>query len=414
MATVIITNPSKRVSPVRSQRQVAIVITAVPKLVQALVCVRKADCTRNKGKLYRSQSSSRPPLSLLWIYSLFILKKELCFPCQLPFPSLPEGARQLSPSRLYNRLLKHPPCKASVEGEVHLNPGRPDESHLIGAGFSAMPWFRLALPEMGIAAQHAAARQEPVFSLACEVSATERLEMETHTDRVSFHPLRLLRTIWRVLFVMFLGMSAILVWHIFSAKPQPGSPDRLPVHQTVPDFQLIEQSGQPFARQDLSGTLWVANFVFTRCPGICPLLSARMSKLQTALQDAGRTEVRLVSFSVDPEWDTPERLSSYADKHGADSHRWFFLTGELQAVQQLVTQGFQLSMLNAQRNTPPEGSHTDHEQHRPPEQIVHSDRFVLVDPEFRIRAYYRGNEEELIDHVLHDIELLQHEYKIIR
>lgn len=238
--------------------------------------------------------------------------------------------------------------------------------------------------------------------------------METPTPSFSFNPLRLLRTIWRVLFVMLLGMSAVLVWHIFSAKPQPGSSDRLPIHQIVPDFQLVKQSGQPFTSQDLSGTIWVANFVFTRCPGICPLLSARMSKLQTALQDAGQTEILLVSFSVDPEWDTPKRLSSYADKHGADSRRWFFLTGELPAVQQLVTQGFQLSMLNARMNTPPEGSHTDHEQPMQLEQIVHSDRFVLIDPEFRIRAYYRGNAEELIDHVLHDIELLQHEYKTAR
>ena len=217
-----------------------------------------------------------------------------------------------------------------------------------------------------------------------------------------------------MLFVVLLGMSAVLVWRLFIATPQPHSPDRLPIHHTVPDFQLVKQSGQPFRRQDLSGAIWVANFVFTRCPGVCPLLSTRMAKLQTALQDADQTEVRLLSFSVDPEWDTPERLNSYAGKHGADLRRWFFLTGELHAVQQLVTQGFQLSMLNARQNALSEGSHADHEQHPPLEQIVHSDRFVLVDPEFRIRAYYRGAEEELIDQVLHDIELLQHEYDVAR
>ena len=209
-----------------------------------------------------------------------------------------------------------------------------------------------------------------------------------------------------------------MIWHIFHAEPQPGSPDRLPVHQTVPDFQLVERSGQHFARQRLASHIWVANFVFTRCPGVCPLLSARMSKLQTALEATRQTSVRLLSFSVDPEWDSPERLKSYADKHSADPNRWFFLTGELNAVQHLVKEGFQLAMMNKRNtrnevNAPPEGSHGPHTQHTQLEQIVHTDRFVLIDPEFRIRAYYRGNEAGLIDQVLRDIEILQHEYESV-
>lgn len=230
--------------------------------------------------------------------------------------------------------------------------------------------------------------------------------MNVQTERASFNLLQLLRIVWRVLLVILAGLSVVLVWHVFHAKPQPGSSDRLPVYQTVPDFQLVEQSGQPFERQALFGNIWVANFVFTRCPGVCPLLSRRMAKLQTALEDESQTSVRLLSFSVDPEWDTPERLRRYADKHGADPHRWFFLTGELNAVQQLVKEGFQLAMMNVQ----PEGAHTTHGQHKQLEQIVHSDRFVLIDPEFRIRAYYRGNEEGLIEQVLHDIDILQREY----
>ncbi len=233
--------------------------------------------------------------------------------------------------------------------------------------------------------------------------------MNVQTNSASFNPLELLRIIWRVLFIILLGMSAVMLWHVFQGEPQDSiqkSPDRLPVHQTVPDFQLVERSGQHFARQGLASHIWVANFVFTRCPGVCPLLSTQMAKLQTALQDARGTSVRLLSFSVDPEWDTTERLRSYADKHGADPNRWFFLTGELNAVQQLVTHGFQLAMMNAQ----PEGS-TAHRQHKQLEQIVHSDRFVLIDPEFRIRAYYRGTEAGLIEQVLHDIDMLQREYE---
>ena len=230
--------------------------------------------------------------------------------------------------------------------------------------------------------------------------------MNAPSDSASFTPLTLLRIVWRLLFVILLGMSGVLVWQVFDTTPQPRSPDRLPVHQTVPDFRLLAQGGQPFGRQMLSGHIWVANFVFTRCPGVCPLLSAQMTKLQTRLEETDQPSVRLVSFSVDPEWDTPQRLRGYADRYGADSKRWVFLTGELNVVQPLVKDGFQLAMMNA----PPEGSHTSHGQATRLEQIVHSDRFVLIDPEFRIRAYYRGNETGLVEQVVHDIKILHHEY----
>lgn len=230
--------------------------------------------------------------------------------------------------------------------------------------------------------------------------------MHTPSDSAPFNPLPLLRIAWRLLFVILLGMSGVLVWQIFEATPPPRSPDRLPVHQTVPDFRLLAHSGQPFGRQTLSGHIWVANFVFTRCPGVCPLLSAQMARLQTRLEETDQSLVRLVSFSVDPEWDTPQRLRGYADRYGADSKRWVFLTGELNVVQPLVRDGFQLAMMN----TPPEGSHAGHGQAKRLEQIVHSDRFVLVDPDFRIRAYYRGNEIGLVEQVVHDIKILRHEY----
>ena len=78
--------------------------------------------------------------------------------------------------------------------------------------------------------------------------------MNAQTNSTSSNPLKLLRIIWRVLFVILLGMSAILVGYMFRAAPQPSAPDRLPVHQTIPDFQLVKQTGQSCARQDLSGT----------------------------------------------------------------------------------------------------------------------------------------------------------------
>lgn len=169
----------------------------------------------------------------------------------------------------------------------------------------------------------------------------------------------------------------------------------LPVLSEVPEFQLTERQGTSFSRADLAGSVWVADFIFTRCPGLCPLLSTRMAMLQQQLQGHTSRPVRLVSFSVDPEWDTPERLREYADKYHAHPQQWVFLTGPTQTMTQLITQGFRLSVAPA-----PAGSQ---------EPILHSDRLVLVDPFFRIRGYYHGSDAEDFAKLQRDIRELLHE-----
>lgn len=169
----------------------------------------------------------------------------------------------------------------------------------------------------------------------------------------------------------------------------------LPVLGEVPEFQLTERNGASFSRAALTGSVWVADFIFTRCPGICPLLSTRMATLQQQLQGETDHPIRLVSFSVDPEWDTPERLREYAERYHAHPTQWVFLTGPTQTMTQLITQGFRLSVAAA-----PAGSQ---------EPILHSDRLVLVDPFFRIRGYYHGSDVEDFDKLQQDIRVLLHE-----
>src|SRR5213592_2048856 len=93
---------------------------------------------------------------------------------------------------------------------------------------------------------------------------------------------------------------------------------------TVPSFQFTNQNGQPFGSAQLAGKIWIADFIYTTCPGPCPMISSRMSELQKPL---GKTDVHLVSFSVDPEKDTPDVLHRYAEKLQAAPGRWDFLTG---------------------------------------------------------------------------------------
>jgi protein SCO1 len=171
----------------------------------------------------------------------------------------------------------------------------------------------------------------------------------------------------------------------------------LPVLGQVPDFSLIERSGQTVSLADLKGQVWVADFVFTHCAGPCPLLSRRMQSLQEPL--AGFPDVRLVSFSVDPERDTPEVLADYATRYGAGD-RWLFLTGEKEPLYWLIMDGFKLGVDDGSALTagvPGPGT------------ITHSTRFVLVDREGRIRAYYDGSGEDIVEQLLPDMQALLRE-----
>jgi protein SCO1/2 len=158
----------------------------------------------------------------------------------------------------------------------------------------------------------------------------------------------------------------------------------LPVYWQIPAFQLTAQSGQPFDSKSLEGDIWVADFIFTTCPGPCPRMSAQMRGVQSAV--AGMPDVKLVSFSVDPRNDTPAALASYAKRYRAEPGRWFFLTGEQAALEAVCRQGFKLGDVD--------GS------------LVHSTRFVLLDRHSRVRGFYSTSDDGALPKLLHDIRTL--------
>ena len=171
----------------------------------------------------------------------------------------------------------------------------------------------------------------------------------------------------------------------------------LPVLGKLPAFSLTASSGEPLSQAQLTGRVWVADFIFTRCPGICPVLSERMAKVQHVLQGATGPDVHLVSFSVDPTNDTPPVLRAYGERFGADPSRWLFVTGERSALHALIRDGFRLAV--AERS---ESENTDGEG-----LITHSDRFVLIDQQLQIRGYYHGSDESSVQQLLADIQRLQ-------
>jgi len=158
----------------------------------------------------------------------------------------------------------------------------------------------------------------------------------------------------------------------------------LPVYGQVPAFELTDQAGRTFDRTALDGRIWVADFIFTTCTGPCPRMSSLMRQLQSAA--AGVPDVRLVSFSVDPERDTPPVLAEYAQRYHAQDGRWFFLTGARQTLDTLDRDAFKLGNVDGTLN--------------------HSTRLVLVDRHGRIRGYYGTSDESPVTAVLRDIRRL--------
>ena len=180
------------------------------------------------------------------------------------------------------------------------------------------------------------------------------------------------------LVVLLLAVVAASAWFLLRG-PDDG-PD-LPRLGSAPAFALVSEQGKAVARADYAGKVWIADFIFTRCGGSCPILSARMAALAGKMRDV--PEVRFVSFGVDPEHDTPEVLAEYGRRLGADPARWSFLHGTRPVIRSLVKDGFKLAVEDGPADSV--------------EPILHSTRFVLVDAEGTIRGYYDGMEQAPVD-----------------
>ena len=165
----------------------------------------------------------------------------------------------------------------------------------------------------------------------------------------------------------------------------------------VPPFALTERSGKTITNHDLSGKIWVADFIYTTCPGPCPLITAGMVKLQDAV--AHDPQVQLVTFTVDPETDTPAVLAKYADQFGADPNRWWFLTGPEKPLYDLIQTGFLQIVQDNSGQPPQEGQY----------KVTHSTYLALVDADGNVRGFYDGVGTTGRADLLRDIKILEKE-----
>jgi protein SCO1/2 len=172
--------------------------------------------------------------------------------------------------------------------------------------------------------------------------------------------------LWAVLILALNAVVLAFAWERLHPVSQ------LPVKLQIPHFALTDQDGKRLSDQDLRGKPWVAAFIFTGCADTCPMMSKKMSNLQTMIT---AKDVKLVSFTVDPDRDTPAVLKQYAARFNADTTRWKFVTGTAQQMKD-VAYGMGIAV------QPPDGN----------DPLLHSQHFLLIDGKGQVRGIYDNRE----------------------
>lgn len=187
--------------------------------------------------------------------------------------------------------------------------------------------------------------------------------------------------IWGCLTFIVLAILAGFVATKFKGAP-------LPVYGTLSDFTLTNQNAKTVTLADLRGQVWIADAIFTRCPGQCLIMSGHMKEIQGALP-AG-LPIQLVSLTTDPAFDQPPVLKKYAERFGADESRWSFFTGTKAALHNVEVDSLKLPVLDKPAT----------QQESANDLFIHSEKFVLLDKQGRIRGYYDGQTPEVVSEVV--------------
>lgn len=162
--------------------------------------------------------------------------------------------------------------------------------------------------------------------------------------------------------------------------------------EKVADFEFTTQDGETLALEDLKGQWWVADFVFTNCTSVCLPMTSNMASLQEKINEENLEDVHLVSFSVDPDYDSPEVLKDYAEQYDADLSTWSFLTGyDFDTIKELSIKSFRNLV-----QEPEPGS----------DQVMHGTRFFLVDPDGKIIKNYDGMKADEMNSIVEDLKVL--------
>ncbi len=212
----------------------------------------------------------------------------------------------------------------------------------------------------------------------------------TATEAGSRLQARLSRLVGRPAFWVVVVMVGLLLPVLNQVLRPPRPP--LPVLGQLGAFRFTDQSGRPFGSDELKGYVWVASFIYTRCPTICPAITEKLGHVQKRARNISNA-FKIVSFSVDPNHDTPEVLAAYAAKHKVSPRMWHLVTGSLQSIKETVEGGLKMAMGT------PEGDYDF-------ASLFHGTHLVLVDANLKIRGYYDSSEAGTVDRLLSDAAML--------
>lgn len=216
---------------------------------------------------------------------------------------------------------------------------------------------------------------------------------------------------FKLLGLVLLGISAVIIYLFYNAlKPQKILPVYSPSmvneelvaqeiqhvrkYHTIADFSLTNQNGKTVTQADYNNKIYVADFFFTTCPTICPIMTKNMVSLQEKIMDD--PEVLLLSHSVTPQIDSVAQLKRYAIEKGIIDEKWNLVTGDKKDIYELARKSY-LAV-----KTDGDGGPFD---------MIHTENFILVDKEKRIRGFYDGTKEEDIKKLLEDLKILKDSYK---
>ncbi|UZO81900.1 SCO family protein [Aquimarina sp. ERC-38] len=163
-------------------------------------------------------------------------------------------------------------------------------------------------------------------------------------------------------------------------------------YHKISDFELINQNGETITQENYNDKIYVADFFFTTCQTICPIMTDHMRKIQKEVMED--KEVKLLSHTVTPQIDSVPQLKKYAKKKGVKDHKWNLVTGNKKQIYELARKSYLVVKSDGDGG---------------PYDMIHTENFVLVDKKKRIRGYYDGTNEEEIDRLLEDIEVLKAE-----
>ena len=162
----------------------------------------------------------------------------------------------------------------------------------------------------------------------------------------------------------------------------------------ISNFNLVNQNGNNISQEFYDNKIYVADFFFTTCPSICPIMTNNMLKVQEKIKND--PNVLIVSFSVDPKTDSVAQLKKYAKEKGVDDLKWNLLTGDKKQIYDLARKSFFVAEIDKDSDS---------------NDIIHTENFVLVDPDKRIRGFYDGTNLDEIKNLISDLSLLKGEYQ---